>query len=182
MDEENQKKPDSIKFHPEGRKEARVATGEEGMGREGTNLLRRRRLAECLFLKVFHLKRYEALSLLLGKALTEEDADEICTFLGHPRFCPHEKTIPLGQCCVEKRKARAPVAVPLLHLKSGASGRVLTIVTDSARRRSILTSYGLTPGSLVTLVQKRPTVIVKVEETEIALDREVAEDIWVKPL
>lgn len=181
MDNEKGKKPDKIRDNFIGENQAFPSGVSPRVQDKETTLLRRRRLAESLFLDVFHLKRYEALSLLLGKALMEEEADEICTFLGHPRLCPHGKTIPLGQCCVEKRKAREPVAVPLLHLKPGASGRVLTILTNNPRRRSTLTSYGLTPGSIVTLIQKKPTVIVKVEETEIALDREVAGDIWVKP-
>ncbi len=181
MDKEKEGKLDKIRANFYGENQAFPSGVSPRVQDKETTRLRGQRLAETLFVDVFHLKRYEPLSVLLGRALTEEEADEICTFLGHPRLCPHGKTIPSGQCCVDKRKAREPVAVPLLHLKPGASGRVLTILTNNPRRRSTLTSYGLSPGSIATLVQKKPTVIVKVEETEIALDREVAGDIWVKP-
>jgi DtxR family Mn-dependent transcriptional regulator len=28
-----------------------------------------------------------------------EVTDSICSFLGHPRRCPHGKSIPTGDCC-----------------------------------------------------------------------------------
>jgi len=31
--------------------------------------------------------------------LSPEATDKICTFLGHPRTCPHGAPIPPGQCC-----------------------------------------------------------------------------------
>jgi len=31
--------------------------------------------------------------------LSPEATDKICTFLGHPRTCPHGAPIPPGVCC-----------------------------------------------------------------------------------
>jgi DtxR family Mn-dependent transcriptional regulator len=31
--------------------------------------------------------------------LSPEATDKICTFLGHPRTCPHGAPIPPGPCC-----------------------------------------------------------------------------------
>ena len=31
--------------------------------------------------------------------LSPEATDKICTFLGHPRTCPHGAPIPMGACC-----------------------------------------------------------------------------------
>ena len=31
--------------------------------------------------------------------LSPEVTDRICTFLGHPRTCPHGSPIPEGDCC-----------------------------------------------------------------------------------
>jgi Mn-dependent DtxR family transcriptional regulator len=31
--------------------------------------------------------------------LSPEATDKICTFLGHPRTCPHGAPIPRGACC-----------------------------------------------------------------------------------
>jgi DtxR family Mn-dependent transcriptional regulator len=33
--------------------------------------------------------------------LSPEATDKICTFLGHPRTCPHGAPIPPGPCCAE---------------------------------------------------------------------------------
>ena len=32
--------------------------------------------------------------------LSPEATDRICSFLGHPRTCPHGSPIPAGQCCI----------------------------------------------------------------------------------
>jgi Fe2+ transport system protein FeoA len=44
-----------------------------------------------------------------------------------------------------------------------------------------LSSLGLMAGVSVTLVQRRPAVVVRVAETDVALDPEVADDIWIEP-
>jgi len=33
--------------------------------------------------------------------------DSICSFLGHPKFCPHGKPIPRGACCLQAEKTAA---------------------------------------------------------------------------
>jgi Fe2+ transport system protein FeoA len=43
-----------------------------------------------------------------------------------------------------------------------------------------LSSLGVMPGATVTLVQRHPTVVLRVVETTIALDAEVAADILVE--
>jgi Mn-dependent DtxR family transcriptional regulator len=35
--------------------------------------------------------------------LSPEATDRICTFLGHPRTCPHGSLIPAGPCCLAAR-------------------------------------------------------------------------------
>ena len=37
--------------------------------------------------------------------LSPEVTDRICTFLGHPRTCPHGSPIPEGDCCLDARGA-----------------------------------------------------------------------------
>jgi Mn-dependent DtxR family transcriptional regulator len=32
--------------------------------------------------------------------LSPEATERICTFLGHPRTCPHGSPIPAGECCI----------------------------------------------------------------------------------
>ena len=51
---------------------------------------------------------------------------------------------------------------------------------EHASRRNSLAVYGLVPGSRVVLQQKRPAYVVRVGETELALEAEIARDILVK--
>src|SRR3989338_2492089 len=44
--------------------------------------------------------------------------ESICILLGHPKSCPHGKTIPPGKCCEKKRKGMHIIA-PLSELSIG---------------------------------------------------------------
>ena len=41
--------------------------------------------------------------------------------------------------------------------------------------------FGVVPGAVVTIVQQQPACVIKVGETELALDREIAREILVEP-
>ncbi len=71
--------------------------------------------------------------------------------------------------------------IPLTAL---AAGRGCEVVRVRARRRSridLLATYGVIPGALLVLQQKLPTFVVRVGETDLALDEEIASDILVRP-
>lgn len=73
---------------------------------------------------------------------------------------------------------RAPVA--LANLPSGT--RVgIAYLADTLRSARKLESLGLVPGGKLTLVQKRPTLVVEVDGTTLALETEVGRDIFVRP-
>jgi len=42
--------------------------------------------------------------------LSPEATERICSFLGHPRTCPHGSPIPEGTCCSKAKKKEAVVA------------------------------------------------------------------------
>jgi len=66
------------------------------------SVIRRHRLAERLFMDVLALRdegSIEKNACTLEHILSSEVTDRICTFLGHPRTCPHGSPIPPGQCC-----------------------------------------------------------------------------------
>lgn len=46
-------------------------------------------------------------------------------------------------------------------------------------RRTQLQAYGLVPGRWVRVIQDWPVIVVQVEHTEIALENELASQIWV---
>jgi putative ABC transport system ATP-binding protein len=72
-------------------------------GRERAgNIIRRHRLAERLFtdsLAMDSESEIEQQACKFEHILSPEATDKICTFLGHPRTCPHGAPIPPGVCC-----------------------------------------------------------------------------------
>ncbi len=72
-------------------------------GRERAGgIIRRHRLAERLFtdsLAMDSESEIEQQACKFEHILSPEATDKICTFLGHPRTCPHGAPIPPGPCC-----------------------------------------------------------------------------------
>ncbi|MDP3790425.1 MAG: iron dependent repressor, metal binding and dimerization domain protein [Candidatus Omnitrophota bacterium] len=69
------------------------------------DIVRRHRLAETLLFNILHMDRIRINkdACELEHILTQEATDKICTFLGHPKICPHGKDIPSGECCKHER-------------------------------------------------------------------------------
>ena len=69
--------------------------------RRACDLVRRRRLAERLFMDTFAIQDPEAdtQACKFEHIISPELDEKICTFLGHPRTCPHGHPIPPGPCC-----------------------------------------------------------------------------------
>ncbi|MGH9530404.1 MAG: ATP-binding cassette domain-containing protein [Terriglobales bacterium] len=66
------------------------------------DVIRRHRLAERLFTDSLALdseSEIEQQACKFEHILSPEATDKICTFLGHPRTCPHGAPIPPGPCC-----------------------------------------------------------------------------------
>jgi putative ABC transport system ATP-binding protein len=78
----------TLEFTPRGRSRAR-------------DLVRRRRLAEVLFSSALHVPdpQVEATACRMEHIIDPEVENSICSFLGHPRNCPHGRPIPQGNCC-----------------------------------------------------------------------------------
>jgi Fe2+ transport system protein FeoA len=59
---------------------------------------------------------------------------------------------------------------------------VAYIATDDGRQLEQLGGLGILPDAVVRLLQKRPAAVVRVGETEVALDLGVARRIYVRLL
>ncbi len=67
------------------------------------SVIRRHRLAERLFMDVLAIRDESSIeknACTFEHILSPEVTDRICTFLGHPRTCPHGSPIPEGDCCL----------------------------------------------------------------------------------
>jgi putative ABC transport system ATP-binding protein len=89
-------------------------------GRERAgNIIRRHRLTERLFTDSLHMESETEIAEQACKfehILSQEATDKICTFLGHPKTCPHGAPIPPGPCCgarlVESATSETSISQP----------------------------------------------------------------------
>jgi putative ABC transport system ATP-binding protein len=72
-----------------------------GGSRRARDVVRRHRLAERLFTDTFAIEDSEAhnQACKFEHIISPELDQRICTFLGHPKTCPHGNPIPPGACC-----------------------------------------------------------------------------------
>jgi DtxR family transcriptional regulator, Mn-dependent transcriptional regulator len=145
-------------------------------------IVRRHRLTERLLMELFEMSEEEAeeeackLEHILSPAVT----DSVCSFLGHPPFCPHGKPIPQGPCCKKLTREIKPLIRPLNDLALGQEARVVFISTRVKERLEPLISLGVIPGIVVQLKQRQPSFIIQIGETSIALDETIGREIFVK--
>ena len=113
--------------------------------------------------------------------LLREDVEEsICTLLGHPRFCPHNRPIPPGRCCKESVKTLKSVVSDLADVKKGAKGKVAYLCTRDNRKLQKLMTMGVLPGVAIEVIQNFPSFVFQVGNTQIAVDKEMARDIFLR--
>jgi DtxR family Mn-dependent transcriptional regulator len=145
-------------------------------------VIRRHRLAERLLNDVLEMDQdnIEGPACRFEHAISAEVEEKICTLLGHPDECPHGKTIPRGKCCSESQEMVSRAIVPLSEVESGQAVRVAYLTLNEEGRLDRLSSLGLLPGVTVTVDQKFPAFVVQLEETSVAMEKEVASNIFVR--
>lgn len=148
---------------------------------EGKLCVRRHRLAERLLVDVLHVKVglvHEtgcSLEHILHKGLE----DNICILLGHPKSCPHGRAIPQGKCCKERKRKLESLVMPLSELRKGQRGKIAYIHTnDRAMLRKVM-AMGALPGLSIALVQRFPSYVFQIGESQFAIDKNMAEQIQV---
>jgi DtxR family Mn-dependent transcriptional regulator len=159
----------------------RVALTEEGEQR-ARGVVRRHRLTERLFRDLLELSEdaTESQACELEHILSTEATDSVCTLLGHPPTCPHGKAIPPGPCCGAAQKMVRPLVTGLPSFDLGTPARIVFIAPRFHDRMDRLAALGVIPGSEIRLHQRSPSYVIEVGETTIALDPEIAREIYVK--
>jgi len=158
-----------------------VAFTDEGE-RIAAEIMRRHRLAERLFTDLLGMtvEQSEQVACTFEHTrLVPEVTDGLCTLLGHPRECPHGRPIPPGACCREGRTEIESALMPLSEVPFGRSGRVAYVRPRHHERLHMLLSMGIAPGVALRVHQRTPVMVVEVAQSEFAMDREVAEDVYV---
>jgi Fe2+ transport system protein FeoA len=79
-------------------------------------------------------------------------------------------------------ESRLPAEVRrVTELRRGEEAEVLCLGDTRSPRLGSLAAFGVVPGSRISLVQTRPSCVIRVGETETAIDREIGEEILVRP-
>ncbi len=162
--------------------EDRISFTENGEAR-AKGIIRRHRLAERLFTELFMMEdddRIESNACEFEHILSPEVTESVCTFLGHPPTCPHGKPIPRDKCCEKFHKEMKPLVTPLTELHPGEEGRIVFIAPKHHARLDRLSIMGIIPGSTIKLHQKRPSYVLEIGETTLAVDADIVKEIYVK--
>ncbi len=144
-------------------------------------IMRRHRLAEVLVFSILKLRNsaMEKVACQVEHRLVSEVEESICTLLGHPEICPDGKPIPKGKCCERRLRAVSNTVVSLNELKPSEKGKITYIKPSSHSNLHQLMSIGLQPGIAVTVHRTNPAFCIKFENTELAIDEEIAKNIFV---
>jgi DtxR family transcriptional regulator, Mn-dependent transcriptional regulator len=158
-----------------------VRLTDSGAG-EARFILRRHRLAERLLHDLFALDpaTAEQQACEFEHILLPEVVDAVCTLLGHPPVGPDGTAIPPGPCCAQQHRVVKPLVESLRDVAVGAQVRVAFIAPGTHQRLDRLAAIGLGPGSRLRLHQKRPAYVIALGETTLALDEEIAAEIYVR--
>jgi DtxR family Mn-dependent transcriptional regulator len=145
-------------------------------------LVRRHRLSLRMFYDLFSLDGAEAEACKFEHILSPEVTDSVCTLLGHPPNSPDGKPIPRGKCCTMFRQEIKPLVAPLADLVPGEKAKIVFITPESHSRLDRLSAMGVVPGSVVKLHQKKPSYVIELGETMIAVDKDITKEIFVKKI
>jgi DtxR family Mn-dependent transcriptional regulator len=154
-----------------------------GMGREeARGTIRRHRLAERLLADILDTKEshIEEMSCKMEHALYKGVDESICTILGHPRVCPHGAPIPPGRCCKKAGRKAEQVVYPLSELDNSQMGKIAYIHSQEPEKLQKLMGMGVMPGMTITLITRFPSFVFQLGQTQIAVDKDIAGDIYVR--
>ena len=145
-------------------------------------IIRRHRLAERLLVDILATKMdmVEDFACSFEHAIYAGIAENVCTLLGHPTSCPHGKSIPPGRCCQSDLETASPLITSLSRLRPQQKGIIAYIRAFDDKRLKKIIATGTIPGSPIQLIQKFPSYVFQVGQTQFAVDKEMAEEIYVR--
>ncbi len=150
--------------------------------REAEGAIRRHRLAERLMADVLDVREgaLDEAGCEFEHMLHSGLEDKVCRLLGHPRFCPHGRPIPPGDCCRGRARSGEKLVACLADLEAGEGGRVAYLLTGEDSRMRELMAIGAVPGMNIRLIRKFPAYVFALGESEFAVDEEMARTVYVR--
>jgi DtxR family Mn-dependent transcriptional regulator len=157
-----------------------VTLTEEGRLR-AAKLVRRHRLWEVFLVEKLDMSWENVYreACHLEHATSDEVADALEEFLGHPTVEVHGYAIPTS----DGESPALPESVPLTTLEAGQSGRILQVSERTPELLAYLKEMNLIPGQVVEVVVKAPfdgPLTVRTDGEPHAIGRKVADCIRVR--
>ena len=143
-------------------------------------IISRHRLAERLLVDVLGMtfEEMEESACEYEHTLAPGLTEAICTLLGHPRECPHGSPIPEGDCCKRAENSVKTFVKSLDALEVGDEIRISFIRKNDPVLIGKLVSFGVSPGKRIKIRQKFPAYVIQIENTQIALEQDIAAGIY----
>ena len=143
-------------------------------------IVRRHRLAERLLVDVLGMtfEEMEESACEYEHTLAPGLTEAICTLLSHPRECPHGSPIPEGDCCNRAENSVKTFVKSLDALEVGDEIRISFIRKNDPVLIGKLVSFGVSPGKKIKIRQKFPAYVIQIENTQIALEQDIAAGIY----
>ncbi len=156
-----------------------ISLTEEGRA-QAMPIIRRHRLAERLLVDVLGMtfEEMEESACEYEHTLAPGLTEAICTLLGHPRECPHGSPIPEGDCCRRAESSVKTFVKSLDALSIGDEIRITFIRKSDPVLVGKLVSFGVSPGKRLKIRQKFPAYIIQIDNTQIALEQDIAAGIF----
>ncbi|MFA5042900.1 MAG: metal-dependent transcriptional regulator [Kiritimatiellia bacterium] len=150
--------------------------------KEGRLIVRRHRLAERLSADILDVKKklVHPISCRFEHLLHEGLEENICILLGHPKFCPHGKPIPEGECCRKSKENIGKTVSALDRLDVNQKGKIAYIHTKDRDKLQKLMAMGVLPGITINSIQKYPSYVFQIGQSQFAIDKELASSIYVR--
>jgi DtxR family Mn-dependent transcriptional regulator len=150
--------------------------------REAQKIIVRHRLAERLLHDVLEVGKddLEVSACKFEHIISEGIEERICTLLGHPTVCPHGKRIPPSRCCKEGKEIAEKVVSSLSKLRRGQHGKIVYVLSKNHKNLQKLLGMGVLPGMPIEVIQTYPSYVFQIGLTQIAVDAEIANDIFVR--
>ena len=147
------------------------------------NLIRRNRLAKRLLMDVLDVSEEvsKQMACEFEHFLHPEVTEKVAAFLGHPTVDPNDLPIPPGDKPMgDDGAAVTPLITRLSRLAVGEHAKVAFLTPSFHKRFDRLAAFGMNPGAELALHQRKPAYVVRLGETELALDHEIADEIFVR--
>jgi len=106
--------------------------------------------------------------------------DRLCAFLGLRAAGRCAEPATADECCAAHPVHTEPFTMRIIDLPGGTSASVAFVDSKSAARIQRLAAFGIVPGSEVRVIARRPSCVVACGASSIALDEEIAREIYVR--